>query len=50
VAIACSLEETREPGMCRHDVAVAALEQPAPLARDRVRVLEVLLEQVAGEA
>ena len=32
------------------DVTVATLEQLAPLARDRVRVLEVLLEQVTREA
>jgi hypothetical protein len=32
------------------NVAVAALEDPAPFARDRVRVLEVLLEQIAREA
>ncbi|HXE92886.1 MAG TPA: hypothetical protein VN544_03615, partial [Gaiellaceae bacterium] len=28
-AVACRLEKTREPGMRRDDVAVAALEQPA---------------------
>ena len=39
------LEQPRQPGMGRDDVAGATLEQAAPLLRDRVRVLEVLLEQ-----
>ena len=45
-----SLQQTSETGMGRDDVAVAALEELTPLARDRVGVLEVLLEQVAREA
>ena len=50
MAVPSRLEQACETGMGRDDVAVAALEQLAPLARDRVRVLEVLLEQVAREA
>ena len=40
----------RKPGMSRDDLAVAAFEEPTPFARDRLWVLEVLLEQVAREA
>ena len=50
MAISSSLQQTSETGMGRDDVAVAALEKLAPLARDRVGVFEVLLEQVACEA
>ena len=44
------LQQAGETGMGCDDVTVATLEQLAPLARDRVRVLEVLLEQVTREA
>ena len=50
MAVPGRLQQAGETGMRRDDVAVAALEELAPLARDRVRVLEVLLEQVAREA
>jgi hypothetical protein len=44
------LEQTREPAMGGDDIAAAALEELAPLGRDRVRILEVVLEQVTSEA
>jgi hypothetical protein len=49
VPVSERFEEARQTGMSGHDVALAALEQSAPLARDRVRVLEVLLEEISGE-
>ena len=48
--VADRLEQAGETRMRRYDVALAALEQPAPLSWDRVRILEVLLEQVSREA
>ena len=39
------LEQPQQPRMRRDEVAVAALEQLAPLGRNRVRVLEIVLEQ-----
>ena len=42
--------QPHQTGMSRDDLAVAALEETAPFARDRFWVLEVLLEQVAREA
>jgi hypothetical protein len=50
VAVPGRLQEAGKTGMRGDDVAVAALEEPAPFARDRVGVLEVLLEQIAREA
>src|SRR5262249_50652066 len=50
VAVARALEQPREPGMRRDQVAATALEELAPLTRDRIWVLEVVLEQVAREA
>ena len=44
------LKQACQTGMSRDDLAVAALEEPAPFGRDRVWVLEVLLEEVAREA
>ena len=39
------LEQPREAGERRDELAVAALEQRAPLRRNGLRVLEVLLEE-----
>jgi hypothetical protein len=50
VSVPGRLQQASETGMGCDDVTVATLEQLAPLARDRVRVLEVLLEQVTGVA
>jgi hypothetical protein len=50
LAVARALEQAREPRMGGHDVTAPALEELTPLRRDRVRILEVLLEQVACEA
>ena len=44
------LDQPREPGMRRDELARPALEQRAPFVRDTVRVLEVLLEQRARVA
>ena len=44
------LDEPREAGMGRDKLARAALEEGAPLVRNPVRVLEVLLEQRVGVA
>ena len=50
MAVADGLEQSCEARVGRHDVAVAALEELSPLARDRVWVFEVFLEQIAREA
>lgn len=50
MAVPGRLQQACETGMGRDNVAVAALEELAPLARDRFGILEVLLEQVAREA
>ena len=50
MAVPGRFQQAGETGMRRDDVAVAALEEPTPLAWDRVGVLEVLLQQVAREA
>src|SRR5436190_15214007 len=50
VAVAGELQQADQPGMRCDDVARAALEQLAPLARDRFGILEVVLEEVAREA
>jgi hypothetical protein len=50
MAVARELEQANEAGMGCDDVARPALEQLAPLARDRFGILEVVLEQVACEA
>ena len=44
------LDEPREAWMGRDELARAALEERAPLVRNPVRVLEVLLEQRVGVA
>ena len=44
------LDQPREAGMGGHQLAGPTLEQRAPLARDRLGILEVLLEERAGEA
>ena len=44
------LEQAQQARVGRDELAVAALEQLAPLGRDRVGILEVVLEQVAGVA
>ena len=49
IPVAGALEQAREPRMGRDDVAATAFEELAPLRRDRVRVLEVVLEKVARE-
>src|SRR5690348_3061924 len=51
VRVAQALQQARETGQRLDQIAVAALEQRPPLGRDRLGVLEVLLEQdscVAG--
>ncbi len=50
MAVSCQLQETGETGMRRDDLAVAALEEQAPFPRDRLWILEVLLEEIAREA
>ena len=50
MAVPGQLQQAGETGVGRNDVAVAALEELAPLGWDRVRVLEVLLEEIASEA
>jgi hypothetical protein len=44
------LQQAREARVRGDELAGAALEERAPLARDRLRVLEVLLEERAGVA
>jgi hypothetical protein len=43
------VEQAREPGPARDELAGAALEERPPLGRNRLRVLEVLLEQELTE-
>ena len=50
MAVSRGLEQPGQTWMSRDDLAVAALEEPAPFGWDRLRVLEVFLEQVAREA
>ena len=45
VGLAKVLQQPREPGQGLEQVAVAALEERAPLGWDRLGILEVLLEQ-----
>ena len=44
------LDQARDAGMLREQVAVAALEQRAPLGGNALRVLQVLVEKRAGVA
>ena len=44
------LEQAEQAGMGGDELAVAALEELAPLLRDRVGILEVVLEQEPGVA
>ena len=44
------LEQAHETGVRRDELAVAALEERAPLSRDRGRILEVILEEQPGVA
>src|SRR5438876_5716800 len=51
--VALGFERLDQPDEARigsDHLAVAALEQPSPLRRDRVRILEVVLEQIARVA
>jgi hypothetical protein len=50
MAVPDRLEQSREPGVRGNHVALAAFEEAAPLARDGVRILEVVLEQRACES
>src|SRR6266542_714620 len=53
MAVPVLLEELDQPcqaWMGRHELARAAFEEGAPLGRDRLRILEVLLEQGARVA
>ena len=50
MAVSCRLQEACEAGMGRDDLAVAALEEQSPFARDRLWILEILLEEVARVA
>ena len=42
------LEQPLQPGVAGDQVGSATLEEPAPLLRDGLRVLEVVLEQEPG--
>jgi hypothetical protein len=44
------LQQAEQAGMRLDELAVAALEERAPLGRDRVGILEVVLEQQPGVA
>ena len=44
------LQQAREARVRRDELAVAAFEEPPPFLRDRVRILEVLVEQEPGVA
>ena len=46
VSVPEQLEQARESGMGRDDLAGAALEDAAPLRGNGVGILEVLLEQI----
>src|SRR5215210_6809094 len=50
VPVTGALEQPRQTWMRRHDFALSAFEQLPPFGGDSVRVLEVVLEQVAREA
>ena len=44
------LQQPQQTGVRRDELAVAALEELTPLGRDRVGILEVVLEQQTGVA
>src|SRR5688500_17214424 len=50
MSVADGLQQAREARVSGDDVALAALEQPAPFGRNRFGILEVILEEVAREA
>jgi hypothetical protein len=43
------LEQARKAGVRRDDIAATTFEELPPFGRDRIRVLEVVLEQIARE-